>query len=132
MLWFTTRRTGMGRSTKKWIVIHKEMYRDPQRKYGMYRDPRDVSMLGSRYILLDSRSMRKQRSMDRCTFMDRLKQGSVLHNYRDYRDGEIHVSRVSRVSRHRVTRDKPMRDLAFISPFDSAWIVTLSFVICPE
>ena len=100
------------------------MYDDPQRKYGVYRDPWDVTMHGSRYVLLDLRSMRKQRSTDRCTFMDRLKQGSVLHNYRDYRDGEIHVSRVSRVSRHRVTRDKPMRDLALISPFHSAWIVT--------
>ena len=115
------------------------MYGDPQRKYGVYRDPWDVSMLGSRYVLLDLRSMRKQRSTDRCTFMDRLKQGSVLHNYRDYRDGKTHVLHVSRVSRHRVTRDKPMRDLAFILPFDSMLIVTeiisiaiKSFVICPE
>ena len=89
-----------GRSTKKWIMIQKEMYNDPQRKYGVYRDPWDVSMLGSRYVLLDSRSMRKSdpriaalswiaSSKDRYfTTIGTI--GTGRYTYRVYRDIALH------------------------------------------
>ena len=90
--------------------IHEEMDHDPQRYVS--RSSEKAWYLSRSTGCIDAwiklhfvgfEIHEKKRSTDRCTFMDCLKQGLVLHNCRDYRDGEIHVSRVSRVSRHRVT-----------------------------